>query len=443
VYITGVTLYQGVERPLMVNGAAASTTVPIVAGRDGMVRVFYSTDGAYNGQPVTMRLALDGQPPLEVTAALSGASTDDNLASTLNVDVPGSALAQSTGYRIELLQSEELNSGANAAASYPATGTELIPVQSAGAQLRIVLVPLAYGADGSNRLPDTTPTQIEIYRNQFYRLYPVPEVEIEVHNPVQWNSTISAWGNGWDSVLNYMIDYRQSGGVADDQYLYGIFTPASSFGAYCQSGCVSGLSLLGQSPGDSYARVGVGIGFSGESSADTAAHELGHQHGRNHAPCGAQQGIDNSYPYSGGGIGTWGYDLVSGQLVNPSQHTDIMGYCNPTWVSDYNFTNFFNRIKSVNGAKLDIPIELQNQPYERISIGPDGTVQWLGEMVFELPPLGEQIAVTIDSDQGAEELAGHFYPYSHIDGGVLVFPKRPTASTASFELAGQFQSVQR
>ena len=42
------------------------------------------------------------------------------------------------------------------------------------------------------------------------------------------------------------------------------------------------------------------------NKADTAAHELGHSHGRNHAPCGMgldPSSIDPAYPHDGGKIG--------------------------------------------------------------------------------------------------------------------------------------------
>lgn len=445
VFITSLALYQGVKRTLMDNGNPVSQGVPLIAGREGVLRVFYTTDGSYNGQPVTARLSLDGQDPIEIQATPSGVSSDGSMSSTINIPIDGSALSGTTGYRVDLLQPEELTSGGNGAATYPLEGTDQLPLQSAGAQLRIVLLPIAYGADGSNRLPDTSAAQVERYRDAFYKMYPVPEVEIEVDDPIQWNSTVSAFGQGWNGLLDHVVNYRQSSGAAADEYYYGIFAPASSFSSFCGQGCVSGLSLLGQSPGDSWARAGIGVGFTGPDSADTAAHEVGHQHGRGHAPCGANQGIDSGFPYSDGMINSWGYDLTTQELVSPSQYADFMSYCNPTFVSDYSFQQLFNRIKAVNGASFEIPETLKHAEYERITIGPDGEVQWHEAIELDTPPFGQLTTLTVEDEEGETEVTGHFYPYSHIDGGMLVFAKSPThlITHLAFELDGEVFSLAR
>ena len=46
--------------------------------------------------------------------------------------------------------------------------------------------------------------------------------------------------------------------------------------------------------------------------------------------------MDPDYPYRDGNIGVYGYDARSGALVDPST-PDLMSYCHPQWISDYNF----------------------------------------------------------------------------------------------------------
>lgn len=96
-------------------------------------------------------------------------------------------------------------------------------------------------------------------------------------------------------------------------------------------------------------RAACGLAFADETSAATLAHELGHNHGREHAPCGVSPS-DPNYPYSGGLIGVWGYDSRSGSLQDPSRCADIMSYCDPQWVSDYTYQAFLERIALLNGA---------------------------------------------------------------------------------------------
>jgi hypothetical protein len=68
------------------------------------------------------------------------------------------------------------------------------------------------------------------------------------------------------------------------------------------------------------------------------AHEVGHNMGRQHSPCGGAGSPDPSYPYAGGGIGIYGLDLATLSLKLPGTYKDFMGYCNPSWVSDYTWS---------------------------------------------------------------------------------------------------------
>ena len=97
---------------------------------------------------------------------------------------------------------------------------------------------------------------------------------------------------------------------------------------------------------------GTGIGVSGGYSSISTlvdfsmAHELGHNMSLWHAPCGGPGGVDRLFPNSDGSIGVWGYDLVSGALVQPSS-PDIMSYCfDSVWISDYHFNKAIDYITS-------------------------------------------------------------------------------------------------
>jgi hypothetical protein len=82
---------------------------------------------------------------------------------------------------------------------------------------------------------------------------------------------------------------------------------------------------------------------------ETFVHEIGHTQGRSHVACpGAQSaGPDPSYPYEGGSIGVWGFGVRDFGIRNATAHTDYMSYCNPTWVSDWQWSATFGRIKAL------------------------------------------------------------------------------------------------
>jgi hypothetical protein len=79
------------------------------------------------------------------------------------------------------------------------------------------------------------------------------------------------------------------------------------------------------------------------------AHELGHNWGRYHAPCGGVAGPDPSYPYAGGVTGAFGWNVRTNTLMQASIY-DLMGYCSPTWISDYNYLGVFNYRKSTKAG---------------------------------------------------------------------------------------------
>ena len=81
---------------------------------------------------------------------------------------------------------------------------------------------------------------------------------------------------------------------------------------------------------------------------DVIAHEIGHNLSLIHAPCGGAGGPDPSFPQRDGSIGAWGFDFRNDVLVPPDA-PDLMTYCEPRWVSGYNFTNMVNH-RSALGA---------------------------------------------------------------------------------------------
>lgn len=81
------------------------------------------------------------------------------------------------------------------------------------------------------------------------------------------------------------------------------------------------------------------------SGGMVAAHELGHNWGRNHAPCGGPAGVDFGYPHPDGSTGSYGLDVAS-QTLKPPTLSDIMGYCDPKWIGDYTYKAVMNYLLS-------------------------------------------------------------------------------------------------
>ena len=97
------------------------------------------------------------------------------------------------------------------------------------------------------------------------------------------------------------------------------------------------------------------------SGSDVVAHELGHNWGRNHAPCGGPAGVDPAYPHPDGSTGGYGLDVSTGTLKPPTT-SDIMGYCDPKWISDYTYKAVLNYLSPASPIVMSAAVSQAIQP---------------------------------------------------------------------------------
>lgn len=420
VKIERISVYQGLERPLMADGEeSGESTVPLVAGRDGVLRVFYQTDDSYDDSEVVARLELEGtDEPIELTGKLRYAtSTDEDIGSTVNFPMPGSAFGAQLSYSVSLLQ----EGGDGVSAVWPLDGRQTVPIEGPQSTLRVSLVPIQYDFDGSGRLPDVSETVVERYRARLQQLYPVSAVEITVHEPLPWSGELAANGDGWDEIIEEFVDFRAREGTPDDVYYYGVFNPEELLSDYCFAGCLLGATLLNNSPsdvGDVGLRLALGVGYP-DQSVDTMAHELGHAHGRKHANCGsglAVGSVDSQYPHEEGQIGVWGLDPAVMQLYPPTVTSDIMGYCEFQWVSDYTYAALLHR-----GALVNLPRWKEPAPERRtavIHVDAHGA-RWT--RTIDSRTRGQHAAAVIVSGQ-RRSVEAAYYSFDHLPGGLAFVP---------------------
>ncbi|UJR84542.1 Hypothetical protein I5071_66210 [Sandaracinus amylolyticus] len=424
-----VALYQGVKVTIARDGEAVAPNAPIVANRGALLRLFVAPRSGYVPRELVARVQLGDAAPIEARATLIDVSRDDALGSTFNLSIPPAALTPDVPISVGIYDPAARCGGGSpdvAPARFPAAGTALLPARSMGGTFRIVLVPVRYTADGSGRLPDTSGANVQRFADEAMRLFPVEGVDVTVRaRPLDWPNTIGADGSGWSALLNECGNQRAQDGAPPDTYYYCLFSPSQSFGDFCGRGCVAGLGFV---PGaqDDRARVSIGLGYSGTQG--TFVHEVGHTLGRPHAPCGGVAGPDPSFPYAGGSIGSWGYDILTGELKDPAQHADILGYCDPTWISDYNYGLIFDRIRAVRGTRA--LIAAQPQTYATIVVDVDGSLSWGSEVELQLPPQGEPVRATWSDASGASEsVDAVFAQVDHIDGGIVYVPMPSGAAT--------------
>jgi len=426
VAITEVIVYQGPRCSIMSGGLARVCDVPLINGRDALIRVFYQAEPSMVGQTVLGRLTIDADHTYEVGVDLGAASSEEDLLSTANFVVPGEAINQFLSYQVGLLREGEASND-NPAARFPALGMQPVTVDGIINTFRVILAPLAYCTDGSCRVPNLGPTQVEGYRQRFLQLYPVTDVEVSVRDAYNWNSVIGPDGTGWQQVGMTVAGFRGTDQESADVYYYGIFNPAASLSAFCGGGCMLGVTLLNASPpveGNPQLRFALGVGFD-DVGMDTAAHELGHAHGLEHVNCGIgldPASIDYNYPHDPNSIGVWSWDIVNEVLIDPDTKTDIMGYCANPWISDYHYSKLYDRAAWVNLPRWYVPgLQLK---YRIVSVDGSGGGTINDSVTRTSHDLrGQPVEVLTYGLDGSSNVIGQYFRWDHLPGGLVFLPE--------------------
>jgi len=295
--------------------------VPLVAGEDALLRVFVTaaTETTEGIPEVRTRFYLDGSERHVVDISGSSAPIpteidEGDLAKSANTEIPGQIVQPGLEMVVEIDPGNVLDPGLGVPKRIPEEGRLAVEVREMPT-LDLTVIPFLWNSDpdsaiiglvddmaadpGGHHLLDAT-----------HVLLPVADIDVTAHAPVASNSN-----NAFDLL-------RQTNAI---RVLEG-----------------GGGHYMGMMSGELTGRSGLAV-VSGRSifsvpNASIIAHELGHNMGLGHAPCGGPGGLDLSFPDPVGAIGAWGYDFRLGRLV-PDRRKDHMSYCDPTWTSDYHFTN--------------------------------------------------------------------------------------------------------
>lgn len=385
--VSQIAVYQTVEIPIMKDGQAvepAARNTDVVAGREALVRVFVSAGPGFTERELSARLFVENGTEVKMyygKGTLKGSSQAGDLSTTLQIDLPKDALTTESNYALEVVEcGAPPAGGAVQAPRFPASGGSALGARAAG-KLRVRVIPMQV----NSMLPDTSEAALSVYKKRLLALYPISDVEITVGEPYTFPNATDWAGN-----LDRLRQKRRADAPDPDVYYYGLLKTAASLREFCGSGCTTGIGYVTSSAGANQAaqRVALGIGYADGPSADTMAHEIAHNHGRAHAPCGnGISGVDANYPYMGGRIGVYGYDREQKRLVPPDR-TDLMGYCNNKWLSDYTYDALLARVTAVSAARSAYyPADLA-QPWNVLLLDENGP-RW-GEPITEPDvPAGE------------------------------------------------------
>lgn len=322
--IDGMNLTQSVQ--------SYSDTIPLVSGRDALLRVFVRADQPNTVAPnVRVRLYAGANPaPVETwTIPAPGASTplgidEGTLASSWNLLVPGALLLPDARLLADVDPGNGFGESDETDNTFPLSGTARALVVRAANPLSLRFISVVVQGSAG----DVTPANVDAFTVTMRKVFPLRSVSADVRSQSFTSSAATLQPGSsaeWGQVLSEVNALRSAD--AWTGYYYGVVHTNYS----------SGIAGIGYVPGR------AAIGWERLPSADgVMAHEFGHNLSLSHAPCGGVSNPDPSFPRPDGSTGAYGLDLTT-MTLKPPTAKDLMGYCGGTqWISEYHYLRAFN-----------------------------------------------------------------------------------------------------
>ncbi len=317
--IDGVTITQSVQ--------TYAGTVPLVAGRDGYIRVFARANQPTSATPDVRVRFFVGNTLVNAMTLTNGSPMpivpdEGELTTSWNGIVPGQFIQPGLTILADVDPANTVVEASETDNTFPASGTPAPVDVRDVAPLRITFVPVIQRYD-KNLAGNISESNTEQFLGDARRMLPLRDIDTQLHAPYTTADSIELLSGDANSEWLRVLSEINALRIAESsvRHYFGVVKVSYT----------SGVAGYGYVPG----RAVVAWDYQ-PSGSTVAAHELTHNFGRLHAPCGGAGGPDPDFPYPDGTIGVYGYDLSTNTLRLPSS-VDLMGYCTNPWISAYNY----------------------------------------------------------------------------------------------------------
>ena len=314
-----------------------SDEVPLIAGRDALLRVFLTapdrrnapvpavTARFYAGANEVYSIEIPGKSgPLVADTVID----EGDLAASANVRIPGSVLRPGVAMVVET----DADPWFGIPRRWPVEGAAPLDVRAVPT-MTLTVVPFLWTEDPDSSVVATVramaadPDHALLRRSR--ALLPANDWRVSAHEPV-WTDIRLVFDN-----RSALLARTRAVRVMEGGRGYWMGTGGGFGGGVAWLSAWTNFSSL---------------------SGPVIAHELGHNMSLWHAPCGNPRNVDGNFPDRSGRIGAWGYSLdreytdrwssFAADEVVPPHTPDVMGYCRPKWISGYHFQKaLFHRLR--------------------------------------------------------------------------------------------------
>lgn len=329
----------------------------LLDSRNMLVRVHFTvaSDWAPHEVEARLRVIYPDQTEKVLTQVLmvEGDSQENDIGSTFSFGLAASEgeVIPDMNYKVELYEHEDVHTTEPGIWATPTGDPQLVGIEDDPLEMKVVLVPLHYTAEGKDITANPSEEALTRLRNWMLDTNPVQSVTFEMHEPLEWNQPIP--GLLFD-VLNAVAQLRAADAPGENVYYHALLDIDCDF-VGCGGGGLLGqaIDLPSDSKADAYVRVAASVyhdpgGVPTDLTLETIVHEHGHSQGLQHIFCpgGGSQGNDPTYPNTEGEIEGWGFG-ISNSLLYPPDFVDYMSYCHPQFVGPWTWTKVYARVMTL------------------------------------------------------------------------------------------------